>query len=153
MDEIDEKIKELEDKLKKLQLKKEIKTMSFKAWMKKCIKEKGGGNIALSECSNMWKELRKEIREGLEEMQPEDLGKIIIVAHSECDGCKFLKETFTDEIEKGDILYYDEKTAEGKKFIEQYEIKEFPFILYRDNKDTYKVCEIKADGDDISIEC
>jgi len=165
LDKLEKKLEELKKKreelLKKKEMekkKKEIEGMSYKDFMIKCMKEKGGGTVGMKLCSKEWKKLKGE-----EEVQvrPEEIGKFIIIGHKLCSACQFLKEAFNDEIKRGEIIYVDAESKEGKKYDEMFDIKEYPFIVYRTNETVevdgepqpvYKRCEVKVEGDNITIQ-
>ena len=156
LDKLEKKLEELKKKreelLKKKEMekkKKEIEGVSYKDFMIKCMKEKGGGIAGMQLCSREWRKLKGEEEE--KPVRPEEIGKFIIIGHKLCSGCQLLKEAFKEEIEKGEIIYVDAESKKGKMYDELFDIKEYPFIVYRD-KDVYKKCEVKVEGDDITIE-
>jgi len=157
MDELErlkKRLEELKKEREKLLSEKQpeyTEETDYKEFMKKCLKAKGGGIAGMQLCAREWKQLKGEDIETEAEVKPEDIGKFIIIGHKMCSGCEFLKDVFKDEIERGEIKYVDIESKEGKEYDEMFDIKEFPFIVYRE-KDVYKKCDIKVEGDNITIE-
>ena len=75
-------------------------------------------------------------------------GNFIIVGQEFCPNCAAIKELYKDEIESGEMKYYDIESEMGKMFEELLGIEEIPYIVFHNLKDDdFHKCELVEVGD------
>lgn len=93
--------------------------------------------------------VREELKRRVEErLSNNPNGEFIILGQEFCPNCAAIRELYQEEIESGEIKYYDIESEEGKSFEGLMGIEEVPYVVFHDlDKDDYRKCELVEVGD------
>lgn len=79
-------------------------------------------------------------------------GEFIIIGEEFCPNCASVRELYHDEIESGEMKYYDIESEEGKVFENLLNIEEIPYIVFHNLEvDDYHKCELVEVGDNYEL--
>ncbi|MFA5235196.1 MAG: hypothetical protein WC390_12425 [Sulfurimonas sp.] len=97
--------------------------------------------------------MREELKRRVEKrLSNQPIGEFIIVGQEFCPNCAAIKELYKEEIESGEIKYYDIESEEGKIFEDLLGIEEIPYIVFHElSKDDYRKCELVEVGDNYEL--
>lgn len=80
--------------------------------------------------------------------QRTSIGEFIIIGQEFCPNCASIRELYHEEIESGEMKYYDIESEEGKIFENLLGIEEIPHIVFHNfGNDEYYKCELTEVGD------
>lgn len=92
------------------------------------------------------------IRRVEERLSKQPIGEFVIIGQEFCPNCAAIKDLYKDEIESGEMKYYDIESEMGKVFEELLGIEEIPYIVFHNLKDDdFHKCELVEVGDNYEL--
>lgn len=92
------------------------------------------------------------IRRVEERLSKQPRGEFVIIGQEFCPNCAAIKDLYKDEIESGEMKYYDIESEMGKVFEELLGIEEIPYIVFHSLKDDdFHKCELVEVGDNYEL--